>query len=124
MRSAIARTSSSLWLMKTIESPRAVIVAQRAEELLGLLWRQHGGRLVHDEDGGAAVEHLEDLDPLLLAHRELPDHRARVHCQPVLLGEGAGCAPRSCPSSSRKRGSRSPSRMFSVTVSDGTSVKC
>ena len=89
MRSAMASTSSSLWLMKTTELPRAVIVAQRAEELLDLLGCQHGGGLVHDEDRGAAVEHLEDLDALLLAHRELPDHRARVHRQARLAAASA-----------------------------------
>ena len=48
------------------------------EQLLRLLRRQHGGRLVEDEDVGAAVERLQDLDPLLLADRDVLDERARV----------------------------------------------
>ncbi len=41
-------------------------VLENAEELDGLLRRQHGGRLVEDEDVRAAIERLEDLDALLL----------------------------------------------------------
>jgi hypothetical protein len=37
--------------------------AQRAEERLGLLRGEHGGRLVEHEDAGVAVERLEDLRP-------------------------------------------------------------
>ena len=40
---------------------------------IGLLRRQHGGRLVEDEDVRAAVERLEDLDPLLLADGDALD---------------------------------------------------
>ena len=39
-------------------------LAQVAEQLVDLLRDQHGGRLVQDQDLGAAVEHLEDLHPL------------------------------------------------------------
>ena len=41
--------------------------ADDPEQLLRLLRRQHGGRLVEDEDVRAAVERLQDLDALLLA---------------------------------------------------------
>ena len=51
--------------------------AQGSEERLGLLWREHRGRLVHDQNPGVAIERLQDLDPLLLADRELPDLRLR-----------------------------------------------
>jgi hypothetical protein len=37
------------------------------EQLAGFLGRQHGGRLVQDQDVRAAVQRFEDLDPLLLA---------------------------------------------------------
>ena len=60
---------------------------QRLEEGLRLLRRQHRGRLVHDQDAGVAVESLQDLDPLLLADRQLPDARAGVDVQAVALGE-------------------------------------
>ena len=51
---------------------------QRREQHLRLLRREHGGRLVEDQDPRVAVESLQDLDPLLLAQRELPDARLRV----------------------------------------------
>ncbi len=62
--------------------------AQRLEELVDLLGREDGRGLVHDEDVGAAVEHLEDLHALLLADRELPDLGRRVDRQAGLLGQG------------------------------------
>ena len=46
-------------------------LAQRGEELVDLLGHEDGGRLVEDDDAGAAVEHLQDLDPLAFAHAEL-----------------------------------------------------
>ena len=61
--------------------------AQRHEQRLGLLRRQHRGRLVEDQDARLAVERLEDLDPLLLADRELPDPRPRIDGDPVALAE-------------------------------------
>ena len=72
-RSETAITSRSLWEMKTIERPSRHGEAERAEERLGLLRRQHGGRLVEDEDAGVAVERLQDLDPLALADGEVGD---------------------------------------------------
>ena len=54
MRSAIASTSFSLWVMKMTDTPCAAQRADDVEELVGLLRRQHGGRLVEDEDVGAA----------------------------------------------------------------------
>ena len=48
-------------------------LAQVAEQLLDLLGHQHGGRLVEDQDPGAAEEHLDDLDPLTLADLERLD---------------------------------------------------
>ena len=54
----------------------------RLEERVGLVRRQHGGRLVEDEDAGVLVERLQDLDALLLADRELPDTRTWVDGEP------------------------------------------
>ena len=48
--------------------------AERGEERDRLLRREHRGRLVHDQDPRLAVQRLQDLDALLLADRELPDH--------------------------------------------------
>ena len=49
--------------------------AERPEERVGFLRREHRSRLVHDQDARVAVERLQDLDALLLAGRELPDVR-------------------------------------------------
>ena len=97
---------------------------ERHEQVVDLLGRQHGGRLVEDDEAGAAVERLEDLDALLLADRELPD---------VAADRPSGRRPcdssrsRAETSSRSSRGSRDdfrPSATFSATVSVGTSMKC
>src|SRR5581483_435570 len=61
--------------------------AERLEERARLLRRKHGGRLVEDQDPRLAIERLQDLDPLLLAERELPDPRPRVDGEPVAARE-------------------------------------
>ena len=111
------------------EDDRPAVVAQRAQhgpELAHFRRREHGGRLVEDEDLRAAIERLEDLDALRLADREIGHERV-----------GRRPRVRSCADSSRHRrsaaraielrvpfvGSR-PSTTFSATVSVGTSMKC
>ena len=59
--------------------------ADHLEELLRLLRREHGGRLVEDEDVRVAVERLQDLDALLLADGDVLDPRRRVDRQPVAV---------------------------------------
>ncbi len=59
-------------------------LAQHREQLLRLLRRQHRRRLVQDQHLGVAVQRLEDLDALLLAHREVLDAGLRRHRQAVL----------------------------------------
>jgi len=49
------------------------------------LRRQNGRGLIHDQHLGAAIKRLEDLNPLLLADRELPDLGPRIHIQAILL---------------------------------------
>ena len=85
MRSAMERTSSSLWLMKMMVLPSRRHLAQRVEEGFGLLRREDGGRFVEDEDVGPAIELFDDLDALLFADGKLPDLEARVDRQTVLL---------------------------------------
>ena len=56
----------------TYEDDRAAIlgeIAQEGEDLLRLSGREHGGRLIEDEDLRVAIERLQDLHPLLLADR-------------------------------------------------------
>ena len=52
-RSAISRTSFSLWLMKMIDMPSAAQAPQRGEQLVHLLRREHGRRLVEDQDAAS-----------------------------------------------------------------------
>ena len=86
---------------------------QRLEQHLGLLRREHGGRLVEDQHRGVACERLEDLDPLLLADRQLPDLGRRD--RPA--GRSARRAPPPARRSTRCRTRpRPPSTMFSATV--------
>ena len=48
------------------------------EQCLDLGWREHRGRLVEQQHVGAAVEHLDDFDPLTLADGEVRDQRSGV----------------------------------------------
>ena len=61
--------------------------ADDAEQLLRLERREHGGRLVEDEDVALAVERLEDLDPLAHADGQVLDLRVGVDVEVVVLGE-------------------------------------
>ena len=91
-----AMTSPSLCEMKMIDRPLATKRLQRLEQGRGFLRREHRGRFVEDEDAGVAVERLEDLDALALAHRKRSDGRVGIDGQPEVLAPacGCGCAPR------------------------------
>ena len=100
--------------------------AQDREDLLGLLGRQDGGRLVEDEDPGLAVERLEDLDPLLPADRQAcrPWRRGRSRSRTARRARGSGgCASFAVEEDGLAIVS-SPRTMFSATVRTGTSMKC
>ena len=90
IRSAISSTSLSLWLMKMIDMPSLRQRAQDLEQLRRLLRREHGGRLVEDQDVRLAVERLQDLDALLLADGDVLDARVRVDVE----AEASRRAPR------------------------------
>jgi hypothetical protein len=68
--------------MKTMLRPSAAIDRSVRNHRLDLLGREHCGRLVHDQDPGAAIEQLQDLDALLLADRQLPDPGVGIDLQP------------------------------------------
>ena len=68
-------------------------VAQDPEEMVGLLGREHARGLVQDQDVGAAEEGLQDLDPLLHAHRKVGDTGVERHFQPVLALDLLDLAP-------------------------------
>ena len=55
--------------------------AQHAEQAVHLLRGEHGGRLVEHQDARAAIEHLEQLEPLLLADREARHAPVRRHVE-------------------------------------------
>jgi hypothetical protein len=61
-------------------------LAEVAEELVDLLRDEHRGRLVQDQDPGAAVEHLEDLHALAVADAEVLHQLVRAHAQAVPPG--------------------------------------
>jgi hypothetical protein len=58
---------------------------QVVEQVLGLRRSQHRGGLVEDQDIDASVQRLEDLDALLLSHRQVLDLAARVELEPIVL---------------------------------------
>lgn len=88
-----------------------------AEQLVGLLGRQHGGGLVEDQHLGVADEGLDDLDALLDTDREVLDHGVGIDVEPVLVGDLPDPRARLLqvqhamrPSWPRCRGPRSPRR--------------
>ena len=100
-------------------------LAHDGEQLIHFLRGEHGGRLVEDEQGRAAIKGLDDLDALLLADRKLPDVGIGIDLQTVGFRQvrESVCATRS--RSVRGRGRRAvPSATFSATVRVCTSMKC
>ncbi len=57
------------------------------EDLVHLLRREDGGRLVEDEDARVSIQELEELDALLLPDGEIFDARARVDREAVVRRE-------------------------------------
>ena len=64
-----------------------------AEEVVGLLGGEDGGGLVQDQDLGAPVEGLEDLDALAGAHAEVGHPGVEVHLQVVLAAQALEAGP-------------------------------
>ena len=60
---------------------------QHLEQVIRLLRGQHPGGLVEDQDAGAAIERLEDLDPLLQAHRQILDFLVQRHLETIVPGQ-------------------------------------
>ena len=79
-------------------------VAQDAEQMVGLLRRQHAGRLVQDQHLGAAEQRLEDLDPLLEADRQVVHHGVEIDLEGVFALELRDLGAR--PRRARRRASR------------------
>ena len=53
-------------------------LAEVDEQLVDLLGNEHGGGLVEDQDPGAPVEHLQDLDSLALTDAEIVDRGVEI----------------------------------------------
>ena len=79
----------------------ALELAQVGEQLVDLLRHEHGGRLVQDQDPGAAVEDLEDLHPLPVADAQVLDQRVGVDAEAVARRRSRGSCCRAAPKSSR-----------------------
>ena len=54
-------------------------LAQSLSQVIRFLGGEDGCRLVQDQDIGSPVEHLEDLNALLLTDGQLPDAGAGIH---------------------------------------------
>ena len=69
---------------------------QRRKQLVDLLGHEHRCGLVEDQDASAAVENLQDLDPLAVADAEIADQGLGLHVEPVdsaELGDAVGRLP-------------------------------
>ena len=64
-------TSPSLWLMNTTALPAAVIARTVTNSASASCGVSTAVGLVEQQDLGAAVERLDDLDPLPFADREI-----------------------------------------------------
>ena len=62
--------------------------AHDIHKLLDLLGRQHGSRLIKDQDLIIPIEHFQDLRALLHAHGDIFYAGIRIHIQPILFRKG------------------------------------
>ena len=79
------------------EHDRLAFISKRTHhrhELVGLLWREHCGRLVQDQIFGVVSQRLQDLDPLLHAYWKLLYDSIRIHVEPVAFREPPHGVPR------------------------------
>ena len=113
-RSLMARTSASLWLMKTTASPSATSERRVANRASTSSRDEHRGRLVEDQDPAVARERLEDLDALLLPDRQVL-HARRSDPPGSRIGSDASAARRPAAARSSRRPLDRPSTRFSAT---------
>ena len=122
MRSAMASTSFSLWLMKMIDLPSAW-----SERMIGRAppppAASDGRRLVQDEDLGAA-ERLQDLHALLHPDGDRLDARLGTNGEPEARGDLSDLLVGGIEVEERPGCGSTPSTMFSATVMTGMSMKC
>ena len=101
-------------------------LAQRFEQLLDFLRRQHRSRLVHDQQARIEEKRAHDLDALALADAQRRDDSARVETEPVfaehLVDLGLELARRILRRG-RARCSRTPSSLRTAKNA-GTPCRC
>ena len=105
--------------------PGRLELAHDLHQLVGLLRREHGGRLVEDEHLRVARERLDDLDALLHADGQILDERVGVDVEAEALRDLAHALARRVQiEQSAARVDSWPSMTFSATVKTGISMKC
>ena len=84
-RGAAAETAHLLQLVGDVEDRAALgrEPVERREQMLGLLRREHGGRLVEDQQARVLEKAADDLDALPLAGRQGPDRPVGIERQTV-----------------------------------------
>ncbi len=87
-------------------------VAQHAENLVGLLRREHRGRLVENQEAALEIDLLEDLDLLLLARRDRGDHGIERHLEGHAGQKRAQPVALALPIDHRGQMRRGPARDF------------
>jgi len=60
-------------------------LTHHAKQLLNLLRGQHRSGLIQDEDAGATIERLENLNSLLDAHWQVLNNGIGIDRKPILL---------------------------------------
>jgi hypothetical protein len=98
--------------------------AQGGEEVIAFLRGENGGRLVENEDPGAAVQGLEDFHPLPLAHREMLDQRVRADIHLIAFGQGPDLGHRRGGVPTKPGKWFDPTMMLSTTDMLSARVKC
>ena len=84
-RRCVAQPFDLFQLVADVEdgAPLALEPLEHDEEQVGLLRREHGGRLVEDQELRILHERADDLDALPLADRQLPDLALGIERQAV-----------------------------------------
>ena len=106
-------------------TPRARSCANHAEEVLRVLLRERGRRLINDQNFGFSPQRAGDLDELLLRHGEIAGVSSVSIFAPTCASNSAARRWRSFQSTRpHSPASSRPRAMFSATVSSGKSAGC
>ena len=86
-RSVTAMISRSLWVMSSTVLPSRRSARSMSNSPVCLGRGQHRGRLVEDQQFGAAQQRFHDLDPLLQPDGQVADERLGVDREAVVARE-------------------------------------